>query len=103
MTKKQIKKQVRRQYPKEFQDNAIRQVLTQGKSAAEVARELDIPEWKLRSWVRKAVKAEETGKLSSGSKTVAEELMQLRKELKALKVENEILKKASAYFAKSLT
>ncbi len=48
MTKKQIKKQVRRQYPKEFQDNAIRQVLTQGKSAAEVARELDIPEWKLR-------------------------------------------------------
>lgn len=102
MTKKQIKKQVRRQYPKEFQDNAIRQVLTQGKSAAEVARELDIPEWKLRSWVRKAVKAEETGKLSGG-KTVVEELMQLRKELKALKVENEILKKASAYFAKSLT
>ncbi len=102
MTKKQIKKQVRRQYPKEFQDNAIRQVLTQGKSAAEVARELDIPEWKLRSWVRKAVKAEDAGKLSSG-KTVVEELMQLRKELKALKVENEILKKASAYFAKSLT
>ncbi len=48
------------------------------------------------------MKAEDAGKLSSG-KTVVEELMQLRKELKALKVENEILKKASAYFAKSLT
>ncbi len=96
------KRKKRETYTKEFQDNAVHLVLTQGKSAAEVARELDIPSWKLQGWVRKAVDSEGQEKLTNG-KTVAEELMQLKKEMKSLKMENEILKKAAAYFAKTVT
>lgn len=96
------KRKSRTTYNKEFQDSAVHQVLSQGKSAAEVARELDIPSWKLQGWVRKALKSEGHEKLANG-KTVADELLQLKKELKNLKMENEILKKAAAYFAKTVT
>ena len=96
------KKRPRRLYTKEFQDNAVRLVLTQSKSAAEVARELDVPVWKLQGWVRRATQEEDQSK-PSGGKTVSEELMQLKKELKTVKMENEILKKAAAYFARNLT
>ncbi len=79
----------------EYQDKAVRLATTPGKTIAGVAKELDIPEWKLRKWVNEAKQ-----KLERSSDV--DELIRLQNELKRAKEEIEILKKAAAYFAKSL-
>lgn len=79
----------------EYQDKAVRMANTPGKTIAGVAKELDIPEWKLRKWV-----AEAKDKLERSSDL--NELIKLQSENRRLKEEIEILKKAAAYFAKSL-
>lgn len=86
-------------YTKEFQQNAVRLALNGEKSRAAVARELGVPEWKLRDWVRATMKAS----TKNGSKSATEEMIALQQELKKLRMENEILKKAATYFAKNLT
>jgi len=79
----------------EYQEKAIRMAKLPGKTIAGVAKELDIPEWKLRKWV-----AEAKQKLERSSDL--DELIRLQNENRRLKEEVEILKKAAAYFAKSL-
>lgn len=79
----------------EYQDKAVRLANTPGKTIAGVAKELDIPEWKLRKWVSEAKQ-----KLERSSDVA--ELRKLENENRQLKEEIEILKKAAAYFAKSL-
>ena len=90
----------RKDYTVEFKQEAVRQVIAEGKSSAQVARELGIPEQTLDNW-RKAYKA---GKwvMGSGKPVTPEqmELTRLRAENARLKMEMEILKKAAAYFAK---
>lgn len=83
------------QHTREFQENAVRLSKLPGKSIASVAIELGIPAWKLRTWVK-----ESKQKLERSSEVT--ELIRLQNELKQLKEENEILKKAAAYFARSL-
>lgn len=87
-------------YTVEFKQEAVRQVEKEGKSPAHVARELGIAEQTLSNW-RKAYKA---GKLAAGTgKPVTPEQMEvsrLKAENSRLKMEVEILKKATAYFAK---
>ena len=87
-------------YTKEFRENAIRVALFGDKSLAAVARELGIPEWKLRDWVRAA---EQVMKQNPSGKSALDELAALKKEIKALRIENDILKKAACYFAKTLS
>ena len=89
------------QYSKEFRDKAVRLVLVHGKTAAEVAKELGVPDWAVRDWVR-AVRRKESLHQDITGKTHAQENAELKKKLKQLEMENEILKKATAYFAKSL-
>ena len=89
------KKQRSSEYTKEFQEHAIRLTRLPGHSVASVALELKVPAWKLRNWVQA-----EKQKLERSSEV--SELIRLQNEIKALKEENEILKKAAAYFAKSL-
>jgi transposase len=91
MTKK--KKPV--EYALEFQQNAVRLSKMPGRSVASVAQELKIPAWKLRSWVKGSKE-----KLERSSDV--DELIKRDNEIKLLKEEIEILKKAAAYFAKSL-
>lgn len=90
MTKKKA-----RVYTKEFQDRAVRLCKAPGNSVASVALQLEIPAWKLRGWVQEATK-----KLERSSEV--DELIRLQNENKRLREENEILKKAAAYFAKAL-
>ena len=85
-------------YTKEFKENAVRLALSGGKSRAAIAREMGVAEWKLRDWVRGFVKSAE----KEGTKSSLDELLALQKENKRLRQENEILKKAAAYFAKTL-
>lgn len=90
----------RQSYTPEFKQEAIRLVEVEGSTPAQVARDLGISEQTLGNW-RKAHKA---GKLVAGSgKPVTPEQMELsrlRAENARLKMELEILEKATAYFAK---
>ena len=86
-------------YTTEFKEQAVAQVAS-GRSIPTVSHELGMSEQTLRNWV----KAAKAGKLDgAGSKAVTPEQMELsrlRAEVMRLKRENEILKKATAYFAK---
>jgi transposase-like protein len=73
-------------------------VRDEGKTVAAAARALDLAESALRLWVRDAEReARHTGALSSGER---KELEQLRREVRTLRMERDILKKAAAFFAK---
>ena len=93
-------RRARRVFSEEFRAGAVRLVLEEGKSAGAVARDLDLTESALRSWVARA-QADRTQGKSGGLTTVErEELARLRKENRQLKLERDILKKAAAFFAK---
>lgn len=91
----------RKQYSKQFKIDAVKLITEQGYKVSEAARSLGIHEGVLRRWKSQLV-ADDTqafpghGKMSPEK----EELIQLRKEVKKLKMEKEILKKAAAFFAK---
>ena len=87
------------EFTAEFRDLAVKRVKS-GLTIGAVARELGMVEQTLRNWVRAA----EKGKLNPpGAKVITPEQMELsrlRVENARLKMECEILKKATAYFAK---
>lgn len=89
----------RKHYENEFKLQAARLVVEQGYSYREAADRLGATSWSIRQWVQKF---RATGDLPPVGQVVpeAEELRQLRKDNKRLKMENEILKKATAYFAR---
>jgi transposase len=93
-------RRARRVFTDEFRAGAVRLVLEEGKSAGAVARDLDLTESALRTWVQHA-RADRTKGKSGGLTTVErEELARLRKENRQLRLERDILKKAAAFFAK---
>lgn len=89
----------RKRYNQEFQIQACRLVVEQGYSLREASERLGPSSWTIRNWIKKY---RAKGEFPSADQPVpeAEELKRLRKELKQLQMENEILKKAAAYFAK---
>jgi transposase len=93
-------KRKRRAFTTEFKAQTVRLVRQSGKSVATVARDLDLTETALRSWVRQA--GIDAGRGTSGALTTDEraELGQLRREVRTLRMERDILKKATAFFAK---
>ena len=93
----------RRSFTKEFKAEAVQLVRAGkkvGKSAGVVAKELGLTETSLRGWVRQADVDE--GRGAEGALTTAEkeELSVLRKEVRVLRMERDLLKKAAAFFAK---
>jgi len=88
-----------RKYSKEFKLQAARLVTEQVYSYEQAAQRLGATGWSIRNWVQKF---RQTGELPAKSETQpkVDELRQLRKENARLKMENDILKKAAAYFAK---
>ncbi len=82
-------------YTWEFKQNAVRLVNSTGRSVEEVALELGIRSWRLRNWLK-----ENKDKLDRSSEL--NELNALQKRVKELEDENSFLKKAAAYFAKTL-
>lgn len=90
---------VRRSYTDEFKRDAVALVTEQGYSAAEAARSLGINYNLLHKW-RIDFQSQATGQALKLDER--EELKRLRKEVSQLKMEKEILKKASAYFAKEM-
>ena len=86
-------------YSQEFREEAVALVLNQGYSVPEAARSLGIATNMLYRWKQK-VEDQQVGKVLSEDER--DELMRLRKENKNLRMEKEILKKASAFFAKEM-
>jgi transposase len=106
-SKKSKSKQQRRpqrQFTDEFRADVVRLCQSGGENISDVCRRLDLTESVVRGWVRK-VEAKATGAGDSTSLTASErsELDRLRREIKLLKVEREILKKAATFFAKEST
>ena len=94
MSRKKIK------HTHEFKQEAIKLVTEQHYSQAEVARRLGINAKNLSRWIKEAEATNsEMPKAKKKAKAEQEELLQLRKEVKRLRMEREILKKAAAFFA----
>ena len=90
----------RRKFSREFKLAAVKKVLEQGLSFREVARELGIRDTYIHNW-KKAFESE--GTLDAEVKREVSqdaELKRLREENRQLKMERDILKKATAFFAK---
>ena len=90
----------RRTFTKEFKAEAVQLCKVGDRSIGQVAKDLDLTETALRGWVKRA--DIDAGKGPPGALTTAEreELTRLRREVKRLEMEREILKKATAFFAK---
>ena len=87
------------QYSKEYKEEAVALVKDQGYSVPEAAKSLGIANNMLYRW-KEQIESQQEGK--SLSVDEREELKRLRKENKTLRTEKEILKKASAFFAKEM-
>jgi transposase len=96
-------KKTRRHFTPEYKAEVVRLVRGGSKKAGEVSRDLGLTETSVRAWVRQAEIDE--GKGSTGALTTAEreELTALKREVKTLRLERDILKKATAFFAKEST
>ena len=86
----------RKRYPEEFKVEAVRQVVDRGHSVADVASRLGRTTHSLYAWIKKygPDSAEHNAKAAE-----AAEIKRLKKELKRVTDERDILKKATVYFA----
>ena len=90
----------RRKFTSEFKLETVRLIREGGKTLGQVCRELDLSNSAVRSWV--AQYEVDQGRGPAGALTTGEraELERLRRENRQLHMEREILKKATAFFAK---
>ena len=103
MATKEKQQGKRRHFTPEYKAEVVRLVRTGGKKAGQVARDLGLTETSVRAWVHQAEIDE--GRGAKGALTTAEreELSALKREVRTLRLEREILKKAAAFFAKEST
>ncbi len=86
-----------RRYTEEFKQEAVRQVTENGHSVPDVAKRLGVSTNSLYAWRRQYSRSTEEVARARSEK---EELARLRRELKRVTEERDILKKAATYFAK---
>jgi len=89
----------RRNYTEDFKRDAVALVTEQGYKPSEAARSLGVGDNLVRRWMREFEEDASGTRLSTDER---EELKRLRKEVRLLRMEKEILKKASQYFAKEM-
>ena len=99
----QLKSEVprkRRVFTEEFKQGAVRLVVNEGYTLAAAAKAVGVGEQSLRKWhARLAPPPAPCGEDASQGE-LREEIKRLRRELRRAEMEREILKKATAYFAK---
>ena len=93
-------KRKRRKFTDEFKREAVRLVREGDGNASQVARELDVTLSALRQWVKQDEVNRGKGPPEALSTQEREELRKLRRRVRTLEEEREILKKAAAFFAK---
>ena len=93
---------IRKKYPKEFKLDAVSLVLDQGYTRIEAAKSLGINSTMLGRWIKKHQRASDGQAFRGNGKLTPEqaEIRQLREENRRLKMEKDILKKATVFFAK---
>ena len=89
----------RRKFTPEFKKDAVALVTEQGYSVTKAAQAVDVNENNLRRWKTELAQEASGERLSTEDRA---ELSRLRREVKELRMEKEILKKASAFFAKEM-
>src|SRR3954463_7370380 len=92
----------RRSFTDEFKAGAVRLVLDEGKTIAQVAWDLDLTASAVAGWVKQARADRSKGKTGLTTEERAESV-RLRKQVRVLEMERAILKKAAAFFAKEST
>jgi len=99
-----IKRKPYKTYPKEFKLEAVRMLEASDHSATEIAMQLGIRRNQLYKWKEQMTKKGDVASAKRGrpKKEDQSEAATLRQENKRLREENEILKKAAAYFAREL-
>ncbi len=85
-------------YPREFRERAVELYRVSGRSFQQVAKELGVSATGLQRWVHQA--DVDAGDRPGPTSDDRAELVKLRREVRKLELENEILKRAAAYFAK---
>lgn len=91
----------RRKFDKEFKENAVKLVLKGEQSMTEIAAALGVQIWHLSSWAREFARRGNEAFPGNGKRSASdEEVHRLRMENARLARENEILKKATAIFAR---
>jgi len=87
----------RRQFSKQFKAETVELIRSSGRSVPQVCRDLDLAESVVRRWLAQAEIDE--GRREGLTTAEREELTKLRKEVRVLREERDILKKAAAFFA----
>jgi transposase len=90
----------RRTFSREYKLEAVKKVVEQGLSFAQVARDLQIRDTLIHSWKKTFQNDGTLQNEVTQSTSVEAELKRLRIENRQLKIERDILKKATAFFAK---
>jgi transposase len=90
----------RGRYPKEFRRDAASLVIDQHRTIADVARELDVVEQTLGNWVRQ--ERIDRGEREGTTTEMREENARLRREVKRLTMERDLLKRSVAFWVKEL-
>ena len=85
----------RREYTPEFRAAAVQMVRTSGQSIRQVALDLGISDQVLGVWLRR-FEAADSEPLAAAER---QELLELRRRVRSLEMERDILKKAAAFFA----
>ena len=91
---------VRRKFDEAFKAEAVRLTKLGDRTVTQVARDLDLTESALRRWMDQDIGDGGQGSSEALTTGEREELRRLRREVKTLQMEKEILKKATAFFAK---
>jgi len=90
----------RRSFSKEFKAEVVELVRQPGNTAGSVSRDLELSETAVREWVRQA--DVDSGRRDGLTTAEGEELSRLRKENRVLREERDILKRATAFFAREI-
>lgn len=86
-------------HPPEFRQRAVEMARQGAKPVAQIAKDLGISDSCLRNWMAQA-DADDNGSLVKLTSAEKKELAELRRKTRQLELENEILKRAAAYFAR---
>lgn len=97
------KRRARREFDTGFKLEVVRMVKDQGLSVSDVCRSMDLGETVVRRWV-KQFETELNGQPGIGKPLTVEQqrIRQLETENRQLRMDNDLLKKASAFFAREL-
>lgn len=100
MSEKKKERRARRKFTPEFKADVVKLCRSGNESISEVAKRLDLTETAVRAWVKQADVDEGRGNPDALTTDEKAEMAHLRRELKRVTQERDILKKATAFFAK---